>query len=172
MKLVHVTGKKGSGKSTFLEIARQRGYSTEELEWGYRKLITENNPRIAMLPQPSDWKEHVMKLVFEEHWTRKYGQDATIFFTGLYRPTEISYLRSVVGVDLRIASVIIDDDMIRYQRLLRRAREREVTYTIDDFRLKDLHREGIPEAYKNNSVSTIMSMAILQDIGVLCVYFL
>ncbi|MEM3245621.1 MAG: hypothetical protein QXS81_04680 [Candidatus Micrarchaeaceae archaeon] len=159
MKLVLITGKKGSGKSTFLEIAKERGYNIEEVDWGYQKLILENNPKLATLPPPNEWEEHVMKLVFEEYWTKKYDQDAIIFFTGLYRPSEVNYLRSLAGVSLKIVSIVVDDDTVRYQRLLRRARGKEANYTIDDYKLKDLHRDGSPEAYKNNSISTIMSLA-------------
>jgi hypothetical protein len=56
-----------------------------------------------------------MKLVFEEYWIKKYSQDETIFFTGLYRPAEIIYLRGIEGVSLRIVAIVVDDDMMRYQ---------------------------------------------------------
>lgn len=159
MKLIHVTGKKGSGKNIFLDVAKASGYITEELDHGYKALLTMQHPKLIEIPPPEQWTDHIIKLVFEECWLKSYSPDASIFFTGLYRPIEIAYLRSRPEVSLKIVAVEVEDDLTRYKRLLRRSRPGEEKLTLDDYVKKDLHREGIPQAYKNNSVSTIIAMA-------------
>ena len=155
MRLVHITGKKGSGKNTILEIAKARGHLTEEVEHGYRELLGNGH----QFPPMSEWKDHIIRAVFEQCWRPKYPENASLFFTGLYRPMEIAYLKDVEGTELRIVSIEVNDDQTRYHRLLRRARTGEEHLRIEDYERKDLHRAGVPERYKNNNISTIMQMA-------------
>ncbi len=158
MKLIHITGKKGSGKTTLLKIIEDEGFPTEEVSVGYEFLAKYKPWLIETLPPPSEFKEHVIKIVYEYYWKEKYSDDCVLFFTGLYRPSEVEYLKKK-GVLKFIVAVKVSKDYIRYERLLKRKRPGEENFTLEDFIIKDLHRDGLVEGYRNNNVSKIIEIA-------------
>lgn len=77
--------------------------------------------------------------------------------TGSWQPDDI-LSKNLESTKLIIASISVNDDKTRYERLLTRRREQERHLNIDDFIIEDIHR-GVPNNYKNNKLSAIIDSA-------------
>jgi len=166
MRLIHITGKKGSGKSTVLHFLKKKGCLVEEVDWGFKLLQKHFPDLLKRLPHPQEWEHHIIQLVYECYWKKRYTKNETVFFCGLYRTSEIDYLKSEKALKAIIA-VVVSDDSVRYNRLLKRRRPGEENLSLEDFVLKDMHRDGFPGEYKRNNLSKIINMAdfILKNDG-------
>ncbi len=78
--------------------------------------------------------------------------------TGSWQPDDI-LSKNLESTKLIIASISVNDDKTRYERLLTRRREQERHLNIEDFIIEDRHREGVPNNYENDKLSAIIDSA-------------
>lgn len=153
--LIFVTGKKGAGKTSFLEIVSKKGYYTTELDKHYKKLLKDKDKEALSLPPESEWTDHVFKLVYQKELQNcDYNP---IFFTGIYRMAELEYAFQN-SIPIEIVQITADTSS-RHKRILDRRREGEENITLDEIIIKDAKRDGTWPGYDRNNVNDLMSLA-------------
>ena len=124
MKLIMLTGRRGSGKSVFAETGRQMGISVYECssvifemmeEKGIER-TSENTGRFAEELRKERGRDIVAKLIYEK--MRKDGAEIAIL-SGIRSKEEVEFLRRVA---LTVLIEVRASERARFERIMKRAR--------------------------------------------------
>ena len=151
--LFHISGKKGSGKTTLLNWLSESGHFTTEVRFHLEDAIAKEMFNPDKIPIPFWWTDQMINLCYEA-----IQEHNLVFLTGLYHPNELSFFKK----EYEVHSIGIEvDDILRYERILKRQREKETSLTLEELKFKDQKREGIAQGYKADINSLIKESEII-----------
>ncbi|MDP4012194.1 MAG: hypothetical protein Q8R00_01135 [Candidatus Nanoarchaeia archaeon] len=147
--LFHISGEKGSGKSTLLSWFADDGYFTTEVRLHLEKALKDGEFVADKIPIKFWWTEEMVK------FCQDYIKEHTlVFLTGLYHKDELAYFKSA-GYDTHSIGVICDE-ILRYKRIIKRARDCEIKLNLENLREKDRKRNGTEAGFEKSDISNLI----------------
>ncbi len=153
--IINVTGTKGSGKTTALDYFAERGCRTFEIYGAYENLLEEQKLLPEDVVPKGVWDDSFVRAVYKYELSKHVPQ--LIFLGGLLRTSELTFLRT--KDTLLTLAIVTEKAVVRYARLRERGRNEEASYTDDDFKLRDDHRSGVSDGYRENNLDVIIAQA-------------
>jgi dephospho-CoA kinase len=150
--LLYIAGKKGSGKSTLIEMFSKHGYYTTELRFNLEKALSTGEINPKSIPIPFYWTDEMLEFTF-----RKIRDKHLVVLTGLYNTKDLQQFHNL-GFRVVVVSVIAEDK-IRYERTSEREREKGNPLNIEDLIYKDSKRDGTAKGFEFNNNNDLMALS-------------
>lgn len=167
MKVVGFTGPIASGKSTGARMLEQRGYKYFSLSSEILVELADRYPGGQITRTDKQNMGDEMRLRYgDDYWARRTGNviaemlqregGSNIVIDAIFNPAEIVWLRERLGM---IAIGVDADEEVRFQRVLRRARESDPTTDPDELR-RVLRRDiGIDQPKNGQQTGACLELA-------------
>lgn len=150
--LLYIAGKKGSGKSSLIELFSKHGYYTTELRFNLEDALRTGEIHPKSIPIPFYWTDEMLEFTF-----RRIRDKQLVILTGLYNTKDLQHFYNL-GFRVVIVSVIAEDK-IRYERTTARENEKGNHLKIEDLLYKDSKRDGTAKGFEFNSNNDLMALS-------------
>lgn len=148
--LLYIAGKKGSGKSSLIEIFSKHGYYTTELRFNLEEALHTGEINPKSIPIPFYWTDEMLEFTF-----RKIRDKQLVILTGLYNTKDLRHFYDL-GFRVVIVSVIAEDK-IRHERTTARENEKGNYLKMEDLLYKDSKRDGTAKGFEFNNNNDLIA---------------